>query len=228
MIFRITETREATLVHDILNGYGGVLISDFYGGYDSCNCRQQKCLVHLIRDLNEDLWKNPYNLEFENFVTAFKDLLVTMMADVDNYGLKKRHLHKHKSGVDRFYQMVIHGKPSSCETTEKYRKRFIRYKDSLFLFLDVDGIPWNNNMGERAIRHLAVQRKISGTFYKKAVPHFLCLLGIAQTCRFQEKSFLDFMVSGQRDIDEFKPCRHSKASKPSASTKKSPAPLAQT
>lgn len=55
VVFRLTETRESTLVQDILNGYGGVLISDFYAGYDSCRCRQQKCLVHLIRDLNDDL-----------------------------------------------------------------------------------------------------------------------------------------------------------------------------
>jgi len=67
VVFRLTETRESTLVQDILNGYGGVLISDFYAGYDSCRCRQQKCLVHLIRDLNDDLWKNPYDQEFEGF-----------------------------------------------------------------------------------------------------------------------------------------------------------------
>jgi len=59
VVFRITETREATIVHEFLSGYQGILISDFYPGYDSIKCRQQKCLVHLIRDLNEDLWKAP-------------------------------------------------------------------------------------------------------------------------------------------------------------------------
>jgi hypothetical protein len=59
------------------------LISDFYGGYDACECRQQKCLVHLIRDLNDDLWKNPFNSELEGFVGTVKDLLVPIMADVD-------------------------------------------------------------------------------------------------------------------------------------------------
>ena len=39
VVFRLTETRESTLVQDILNGYSGVLISDFYSGYDSCSCR---------------------------------------------------------------------------------------------------------------------------------------------------------------------------------------------
>lgn len=56
VIFRLTATREATLLQELLRGYHGILVSDFYGGYDTLPCRQQKCLVHLIRDLNEDLW----------------------------------------------------------------------------------------------------------------------------------------------------------------------------
>src|SRR5580692_1287975 len=94
--FRLTETREPTLIQEMLKDYKGILISDFYGGYDACVCRQQKCLVHLIRDLNDDLWKNPFNSELEGFVSAVKDLLVPIMVDVDKYGLKRRHFHKHQ------------------------------------------------------------------------------------------------------------------------------------
>ncbi len=214
VVFRLTETREAALVQDILNGYRGVLISDFYGGYDACRCRQQKCLVHLIRDLNDDLWKNPYDSEFEGFVGAFKDLLVPIMTAVEKYGLKRRHLNKHKQAVERYYKHVIDGRDYQDEVTQKYQKRFIRYRESLFRFLDEDGIPWNNNMAERASRHLAVQRKISGSFFKRVADQYLRLLGIAQTCRFQEKSFLSFLISGEKDIDQFKKRKRLKSSKP--------------
>ena len=214
VMFRLTETREATLVQDLLNGYGGVLISDFYGGYDACGCRQQKCLVHLIRDLNDDLWKNPYDSEFEGFVGAFKNLLVPIMTDVEQYGLKRRHLNKHKQAVERFDKHVIDGRDYQGEVTQKYQKRFSRYRESLFRFLEKDGIPWNNNMAERAIRHLAVQRKISGSFFKRAAVPYLRLLGIAQTCRFQDKSFLGFLISGEKDVDQFKERKRPKASKP--------------
>ena len=47
------------------------------------------------------------------------------------------------------------------------------------MFLAEDGIPWNNNMAERAIRQLAVQRKISGSFFKGVVSHYLLLLAIS-------------------------------------------------
>ena len=89
VVFRLTETREALLIQELLNGYSGILIADFYAGYDACACRLQRCLVHLIRDLNDELWKNPFNTELEQFVAAFKDLISPIMNDVAKYGLKK-------------------------------------------------------------------------------------------------------------------------------------------
>jgi hypothetical protein len=50
VVFRLTETRETKIVQELLRGYQGVLVSDFYAGYDPLDCRQEKCWVHLIRD----------------------------------------------------------------------------------------------------------------------------------------------------------------------------------
>jgi len=86
----------------------------------------------------------------------------------------------------------------------KYQKRFLRYRQSLFVFLENDGIPWNNNMAERALRHLAVQRKISGSFFESGMTSYLVLLGIMQTCRFQNKPFLEFLMSGEKSVSKFK------------------------
>ena len=207
VIFKLTETREATIVYDFLSDYQGILISDFYPGYDSVQCRQQKCLVHLIRDLNEDLWKFPFDSEFESFLSEVKNLIVPMLETVQKYGLKKRHLHKFSKQVDQFYERVITERTYFSDLTLKYQNRFKRYRQSLFTFLEHDGIPWNNNTAERAIRHLAVQRKISGFFFKSVAPKYLLMLGITQTCRFQGKSLLKFLMSGEKDIDEFKTAR---------------------
>lgn len=91
----------------------------------------------------------------------------------------------------------------SSENVKKYQKRLSKHKDSLFVFLERDGIAWNNNMAERALRHLAVQRKISGSFFASAMEEYLIMLGIMQTCRFQNKPFLEFLMSGETDIDQF-------------------------
>ena len=99
---------------------------------------------------------------------------------------------------------MITGQASMRETTARYRKRFERYKESLFFFIENDGVPWHNNAAERALRHLAVQRKISGAFSEKGARDYLRLLAIAQTCRFQRKSFLGFLLSKSTNVDEYK------------------------
>jgi hypothetical protein len=160
--------------------------------------------VHLIRDLNDDLWKNPFNVEFEAFVASVRDLFVPMIAEVQRFGLKARHLRKHKPRVDAFYRNAVDERPVGQELIAKYQKRFDRYRKSLFTFLEQDGVPWNNNAAERALRHLAVQRTISGAFSKRGAEDYVRLLGIAQSCRFQEKSFLGFLRSGLHDVDAYR------------------------
>jgi predicted RecB family nuclease len=214
VVFRMTATRETTMIRNLLADYEGVLVSDFYAGYDGVGCRQQKCLVHLIRDLNDDLWASPFDAEFEGFVLAVRDLLVPMIAAVQGRVAKARQLAKFLPQVDAFYAGHIVGVSYKSEVTQKYRNRLERYRDSLFTFLSLDGIPWNNNTAERGIRHLAIQRKISGAFFEGPMSNYLLLLGIAQTCRFQEKSFLKFLMSGGSDVDAFRSGRRLRISKP--------------
>src|SRR4030067_3437003 len=53
-----------------------------------------------------------------------------------------------------------------------------------------------------------------GSFFKRTAVQYLRLLGIAQTCRFQRKSFLNFLISGEKEIDQFKERKRPKGSKP--------------
>jgi predicted RecB family nuclease len=213
VVFKLTKTRDSQIVHELLSGYNGVLISDFYGGYDSVNCKQQKCWVHLIRDLNDDLWKMPFDTEFESFVSEVRNLIVPILEAVEQYGLKKRHLNKFKKNVEQFYSRTITEKVYQSELVITYQKRFERYKHSLFTFLEQDAIPWHNNTAENAIRHLAVQRKISGSFFESGATAYLVLLGIMKTCKFQDKSFLNFLISKEKDIDQFKSPKRRKSTK---------------
>ena len=81
-------------------------MSDFYAGYDSVDCAQQKCLIHLLRDINEDVLKEPFNVELEELAHGFARLLRSMVATVDRFGLKAYHLRRHKLAVERFYRAL--------------------------------------------------------------------------------------------------------------------------
>lgn len=204
VVFKYTETRDASFVHEFLAAYEGVLVSDFYSGYDSLNCKHQKCLVHIIRDLNNDLWSNPFDVELGNFVYEVKDLLVPLMEAIQKYGLKKRNLNKFKTAVDKFYINTIIDHSYKSDLCVKYQERFIKYRESLFTFLEQDGIPWHNNPAENALRAITLQLDISGVLHKSVLEEYLLLLSIKQTCKFQNKSFLKFLLSKGKDVDSFK------------------------
>ena len=65
------ESRKATILEDVLDGDSGVLVSDSYAAYNSVPCAQQKCLIHLMRDINEDLHKSPFDDELKMIATRF-------------------------------------------------------------------------------------------------------------------------------------------------------------
>jgi hypothetical protein len=203
VLFKLTDTREADVVHQLLANYGGILISDFYAGYDSVPCAQQKCWVHLIRDLNNDLLDAPFDTELQDLVEAVRDLILPIMECIQRHGLQQRKLQRFKNKVKKFYQYAVHHIHYRSDLAIKYQKRFLRYRDSLFTFLEHDAIPWHNNPAERAIRSIAKQRVISTSFSASVTRDYLVLLGIRQTCRFQGDSFFQFLFSGEADLEHF-------------------------
>jgi hypothetical protein len=203
VVFIYKPTREGDFVQELLKDFKGVLISDFYSAYDSIACAQQKCLIHLIRDFNSDLLNNPYGEEFKSLAYEFGRLLRTIISTIDQYGLRHRHLNKHKTDVEQFYRTICK-RDYQSELAQKYQRRLIKYRDKLFTFLEHDGVPWNNNNAEHAIRHFANYRVITnGKMTETGLNDYLVLLSIYQTCRYKGISFLQFLLSRERDIDGF-------------------------
>ena len=57
--FFYRRSRQGAFLADMLRNFKGVLVSDFFTAYDSLDLPQQRCLVHLMRDFNEDLEADP-------------------------------------------------------------------------------------------------------------------------------------------------------------------------
>jgi hypothetical protein len=166
-------------------------------------CTQQKCLIHLIRDLNDDLFKNQFDVEYKQIVTAFGKLLRKIVDTIDKYGLKKRHLNKHKEDVARFYKKVV-DRDYKSELAIKYQKRFKKNQDKLFVFLNYDGIPWNNNNAEHAVKpFVRYRRSADGLFTEKSISEYLVLFSIQQTCKYRGISFLEFLKTGEKSLEKY-------------------------
>jgi hypothetical protein len=75
----------------------------------------------------------------------------------------------------------------------------------LFEFLDHDGVAWNNNFAEHAIKHFAKYRnRIDGDMTERGIESYLTLLSVYQTCKNKGVGLLRFFLSGERDIDAFR------------------------
>ena len=110
VVFRMTETREADIVREVLAGYQGVLVSDFYPGYDSIPMpatevpgpphprHQRRPLEGSVRQGigGSSPWRS-------------RALLVPILEAVDRFGLKAWHLRKFLKEVERFYTRTSPG-----------------------------------------------------------------------------------------------------------------------
>lgn len=193
-------SREATILGDVLAGFKGVLVSDFYGGYDAMPCQQQKCLIHLMRDINEDVLKHPFNDELAFIAKRFAAVLREIVETIDKYGLKKRHLNKHKRSAERFLDDVAMLQ-CATEVSSALKKRIEKNKDRLFTFLDYDDVPWNNNNAEHAVRAFTRLRNVMITSTPKGTSEYCVLLTLQQTLRCRGVGFLEFLQSGKVEID---------------------------
>ena len=78
---------------------------------------------------------------------------------------------------------------------------FRENRDKLFTFLDYDGVPWNNNNAEHAVKAFARLRRVIGTSSTaKGLEEYLVLLSISETCKLREEEFLGFLRSGAAGI----------------------------
>jgi len=154
-----TPTREGSTIQALLKNFSGVLVSDFYAAYEAIKCPQQKCLIHFIRDLNDELLKHPYDDTLKRLVSDFAGLLRPMVETVDRHGLKRRFLKKHRIATDRFYRRLDQGFLAS-DAAGKLVDRLQKNRSKMFTFLDFDGVPWNNNNAEHAVKAFASLRRV--------------------------------------------------------------------
>jgi predicted RecB family nuclease len=203
VLYRFSESRDATVLDEIVKGFSGVLVSDFYNVYDSAPCPQQKCLIHLLRDINDDLLKSPFDDELKEVASRFTGLMTPIIEAIDRYGLTNRHLAKFIPGADQFRKWVA-GKRFASKAAQHYQNRIGKYGNRLFTFLSHDGVPWNNNLAENAVKMVVSRRRmLDGLMSKDGIRDYLIFLSIYQTLRRKGGSFLRFLLSGKADLFEF-------------------------
>ena len=97
--------------------------------------------------------------------------------------------------ADRIYE---------SDASQALQERILRNRERLFTFLQHDGVSWNNNLAEDAIKRISNYREDVGRNVKEGgLTEHLVLLSVYQTCRVRDISFLKFLLSRERDMDAF-------------------------
>src|SRR6202040_203500 len=119
-----------------------------------------------------------------------------------------RYLRKHKRPSRRFLKSVASSDLTS-PLANKYQKRFQKSGEKMFTFLDHDGVPWNNNNAEHAIKRFAKYRRDNdGRFSEKTVKEYLILSSVFETCEFNNVNVLKFLLSKERTVESLTRARY--------------------
>lgn len=160
--------------------FKGVLVTDFYAGYNDYAGEHQRCWVHLLRDLH-DLKKehseNEKVLKWAEMVRTIYDRAKQRLYEWQHgpYGLSPPSLPSSRSESHRhaFYNQLVRwtkrlgllyaqSKEHKSHPCHALCKRLLRHIDELFQFVLVPGLASDNNLAERAVRPVVIMRKISG------------------------------------------------------------------
>src|ERR1043165_7749748 len=153
--------------------------------------------------MNDDLFKNPFDEELKWLTKNFSETIAPLIDTIDKFGLKQFHLNKHRIHAKQFIDRVLSRSFDSSVATN-YQRRINKYQDKLFVFLEHDEVPWNNNNAEHAIKRFAFLRNvIGGSSTLRGIREYLVLLSVCETLRLQGISVLKFLMSGTTDIDHY-------------------------
>jgi hypothetical protein len=134
---------------------------------------------------------------------AFTVLLKKIVETIDRFGLKRYFLKKYTRDIVSFFS-TIEGNSFRTEIGVKYQNRFMRHRNKLFEFIKHDNVSWNNNNAEHAIKILAMHaNKDLNGFRETRIDDYLKIMSIYQTCKFQNISFLKYLLSTEATLEAY-------------------------
>jgi len=161
-IFTVEDSRAGPVVLEFIKEcFDGVFVSDFWYAYNVLSCAQQKCLVHLLRDL-ERVWKSrDSGGDWPRFCKKLKRLIRDAIRLRHRGDTLETDVYRQRcSRIEKRLKLMITADWSNVEA-RRLVKRLKRHESELFTFLSHPEVPFDNNFGERSIRGAVIMRKNS-------------------------------------------------------------------
>jgi transposase len=190
-VYTIDPTRAHEVAERILGKtFEGVLGSDCLPTYDPLPYRKQKCLGHLLNRCGKIAL-----LESEEAVT-FSRKVAHLLRRAIQLKERKAKMGSHgyrvaRGKIEAALNRLLAGESQDPEVAKLIRL-LTKQRRHLLTFLYVDEVDATNNIAERRIRPAVIVRKISaGNRSNAGSETHEVLTSLIQTCRQQERDFLD-------------------------------------
>jgi len=178
----------------ILPMFAGILCHDHWKPYFTYDCTHALCNAHHLREL-ERAWEQ----DGQSWAKQMKGLLETINGKVLDAGgaLNDKESQKYR----KKYRDLLKNAEIECPEPIRDKKKGKRgrikkskarnllerlrdFESETLRFMDVDYVPFTNNLGENDIRMTKVQQKISGCFRSIEGARIFCRVrGYLSTCR---------------------------------------------
>ncbi len=192
--FMIHKNRSKEAFLELIKDWQGILVSDNYGTYQKWINLRQACLAHLIRKaIGISELKDKGSRNFGKKVLKDLRLLchwAKAPPDEDEW----------RQFYQRFIDLIFDHRLEKTEVGTLARS-LIRQIDSLWVFLEVQGVDPTNNHAERMLRYGVLWRKRSkGTQSIKGDRWVERILSFKQTCQMRSIPSFPLLVAA---VDSF-------------------------
>jgi transposase len=152
---------EPALRKFFIDEFQGTLVSDFWGAYNAVVCAaRQGCLAHLLRDVHTVDHYQRGGAHWPEFAKQLRRLLGDAIRLWRQTELSPESRSSRRQRLDERLDALI-ATPWKDAQAKRLIKRLRRHRNDLFTFLDKAGVPFDNNLAERAIRPAVIIRKNS-------------------------------------------------------------------
>ena len=172
-----------------------VLVSDRHSSYFNMNTAgHQLCLAHLLRELTylgELDKKQKWSFEFlELFQESIHLKKTLQLTDIDIGNIRQR-----------FNVLINEDLNDLDKKFGNLQKSLAKHSQHVFMFLEHEHVPFDNNASERSIRPLKVKQKVSGMFKSdQGADNFCTLHSIVDTARKNKQDPFITLVAVAQNI----------------------------
>jgi hypothetical protein len=146
--------------------FHGVLVSDFYAAYDHYDGAQQKCWVHLLRDIHDLVATHPEDAQLALWAAGvqacYRDALTQAAALTAGAASDDARRAARRACDAALRDLCRPFETHATAPQAKLCRRVAKYLHTLFTFVREPGVSSDNNAAERSVRHEVISRKISG------------------------------------------------------------------